>query len=65
MKARLLASILAETIRLLLKRHDCGCLECKRARANLLMVETELRPRLRKLGLQPDGTYRVRRLAGL
>jgi len=43
MKARILASILAETIRLLLKRHACGCLECARARANLLLVESEFR----------------------
>ena len=41
MKARILASILAETIRLLLRRHGCYCVECARARANLAMVEQE------------------------
>ena len=44
MKARILASILAETIRLLLRRHGCACLECARARANLKMIEEEFRP---------------------
>ena len=45
MKARILASILAETIRLLLRRHGCECLECVRARANLKMIEEEFRPK--------------------
>jgi hypothetical protein len=41
MKTRILVSILAETIRQLLDRHACGCLECARARANLLLVEEQ------------------------
>ena len=45
MKARILASILAQTIKLLLKRHGCPCLECIRARANLKMIEEEFRPK--------------------
>jgi hypothetical protein len=51
MKARILVSILAETIRQLLDRHACGCLECARARANLLWIEEEYRedPRRRKV----------------
>jgi hypothetical protein len=40
-KTRILVSILAETIRQLLDRHACSCLECSRARANLLLVEEE------------------------
>jgi hypothetical protein len=51
MKARILVSILAETIRQLLDRHACACLECARARANLLWIEEEYRedPRRRKV----------------
>jgi hypothetical protein len=41
MKTRILVSILAETIRQLLDRHACCCLECSRARANLLLVEEQ------------------------
>jgi ATP-dependent helicase YprA (DUF1998 family) len=41
MKTRILVSILAETIRQLLDRHGCLCLECSRARANLLLVEEQ------------------------
>jgi hypothetical protein len=41
MKTRILVSILAETIRQLLDRHACCCLECSRARANLLLVKEQ------------------------
>jgi hypothetical protein len=41
MKARILVLILAETILQLLDRHGCLCLECSRARANLLLVEEQ------------------------
>jgi hypothetical protein len=45
MKTRILVSILAETIRQLLDRHGCLCLECSRARANLLLLEEQYRQR--------------------
>jgi hypothetical protein len=43
MKAQILISILAETIRQFLDQHGCGCQACARARANLLLVEEEYR----------------------
>src|SRR4030095_1094208 len=45
MKTRILVSILAETIRRLRERHACFCLECSRARANLLLLEEQYRQR--------------------
>jgi hypothetical protein len=45
MKAQLLASILAESLRKILKRHECACPTCQQARANLAMADTECQPR--------------------